>query len=101
MKKIMVEVVIKKNGGIIAVDDLEKLKGKILYYIEKSIGWNNIFILSGRLPVWAYSYLTHVLHPAKVVGCFEPRSNCAIIVMSHAPEVREGMTITIEDTENL
>ena len=51
-------------------------------------------ILSGRGPVWLYSYLTHHYHPAAWVATNDPRLG-AVVVASHTPEVKPGMVIDI------
>jgi CRISPR-associated protein Csx3 len=43
-------------------------------------------ILSGRLPVWAFSALTHHYHPRPWVGTFDPRLGGAVVVARHTPE---------------
>jgi CRISPR-associated protein Csx3 len=51
-------------------------------------------ILSGRAPIWLYSYLVHELHAVAWLGCFDPRLG-AIIVASHQPGVEVGQTLPI------
>ena len=51
-------------------------------------------VISGRGPIWLYSYLCHLLHPFRWVACFDPRLG-AVVVQSHGPEVRVGDVIEL------
>jgi len=43
---------------------------------------SNVVILSGRGPLWLYSYLVHEYHFKRIVATFEPRLNKGIVVIS-------------------
>lgn len=52
-------------------------------------------ILSGRGPIWLYSYLTHHYHPTKFIATFDPRMGGAIIVESHTQGYKSGDIIEV------
>ena len=56
-------------------------------------------ILSGRGPVWFYSYLTHHYHPTKFVAVYDPRLGGAVITESHSQNYKVGEILKI-DVEN-
>lgn len=62
-------------------------------------GWNKLWILSGRAPIWLYTALTHIAHPTAGVAIYEPRMNKAIIVSRHRPDIPPEFSI-IDIPEN-
>ena len=53
--------------------------------------------LSGRMPVWAYSYLTHaVAHLVPALGVFDPKIGI-VVVASHTPKWVTGETINVPE----
>jgi CRISPR-associated Csx3 family protein len=101
LKKVLVEVKIIKDGGILSPADLPALNGKVETILSQK-GWDCLVILSGRLPVWAYASLCHSCHPAKGVATYEPRSNAGIVVSRHAEEVPSiGTCVPVEDAEKV
>lgn len=47
-------------------------------------------ILTGRGPIWLYSYLTHLAHTFAWVAVYDPRLSGAVVVQRHtkdAPEI--------------
>lgn len=95
-KVLIIEILVKRNGGIITPQELSELGRKVEEVIEQW-NWNSGFAISGRLPVWAFAFLTHLLHPARWSGCFEPRNNSIIVVQSHVPNVNVGDMIPVDD----
>ena len=53
-------------------------------------------ILSGRAPVWLYTYLVHECHPTVWVACFDPRQG-AIVTTTHSKLVSVGQVISLEE----
>lgn len=98
MQKKVLEILVIKNGGILEPADLPGLCKKIENIAEK-IGWNNLFVISGRLPLWAAAAITHTLHPSIGVAIYEPRRNAAIIVMSHVADSKIGDIVNIDDAQ--
>jgi len=100
MKKVLIEIKVVKDGGILSPADLPALCEKVEAILSEK--WDCLVILSGRLPVWAYAGLTHTCHPAKGVATYEPRSNAGIIVSRHSEEISSiGTCVPIEDAEKI
>ena len=53
-------------------------------------------ILSGRGPVWLYTYLTHHYHPTIYIAVYDPRLGKGVVIESHTPKYKPGETINIE-----
>ncbi len=53
-------------------------------------------IISGRGPIWLYGYLAHNYHPCRFVAFHDPRLRVAVVVESHATDVRPGDLIHID-----
>ncbi len=87
-------------GGVI--DPTPELYEKV-YQAANEIfskeGWNNLWVLSGRGPVWLYSALTHIAHPTAGLAIYEPRMNKAIIVSRHRKDIPSEFSI-IDIPEN-
>lgn len=99
MRKILLEIKVEKDGGVLSYSDLSLLRKKVSEVVESS-GYDALYIISGRLPVWAYTFLAHLLHPVKGIAVYEPRSNMAIIVSRHVADIpAEGSTVTVDDAE--
>ncbi len=56
-----------------------------------------IVVLSGKGPVWLYSYITHMYHVVKVFAVFDPRIGKGIVTASHTPEYSPGDLIDLPD----
>ncbi len=56
-----------------------------------------IVVLSGKGPVWLYSYLTHLYHVVKVLAIFDPRIGKGIVTASHTPEYAPGDLIELPE----
>lgn len=100
MKKIIMEVIITSNGGILAPEFLPSLLEKV----EKTASqqWDAVYIISGRMPLWCAAAITHVLHPSRGVATFEPRSNAGIVVSRHSADVPiEGSLIPLDGAEKI
>ncbi len=51
-------------------------------------------ILSGRAPIWLYTYLAHECHPTAWLACYDPRLG-AIVVATHTPKVQIGQVLPL------
>lgn len=51
-------------------------------------------VISGRAPMWLYSYLTHALHPTAWVACYDPRLG-AVISATNSRQVCIGQVIPV------
>jgi len=52
-------------------------------------------ILSGRGPIWLYTYLTHYYHPTLFIATYDPRLG-AVIVESHTSKYETGDIIKVD-----
>ncbi|MHA1310010.1 MAG: CRISPR-associated ring nuclease Crn3/Csx3 [Candidatus Helarchaeota archaeon] len=78
-----------------------KLEGVIEPEILKSlspprVNFTKGVILSGRCPVWLFSYLTHYYHPSIFVATYDPRLGGAVIVESHHVDYNIGDIIKLD-----
>ena len=53
-------------------------------------------VITGRAPLWLYTYLVHELHPTAWVACFDPRFNAGVVVATHSRLARVGQVISLE-----
>ncbi|MBE7384515.1 MAG: CRISPR-associated protein Csx3 [Leptolyngbya sp. SIO1E4] len=51
-------------------------------------------VISGRAPIWLYTYLVHELHPTAWVACYDPRLG-AVVVTTHSRQVQTGQVIPL------
>jgi len=51
-------------------------------------------ILSGRGPIWLYSYLVHYYHPTLFIATYDPRLG-AVVIESHTPKYEVGNIIKV------
>ncbi|AVH61974.1 CRISPR-associated ring nuclease Crn3/Csx3 [Nostoc sp. 'Peltigera membranacea cyanobiont' N6] len=51
-------------------------------------------VISGRAPMWLYSYLTHALHPTAWVACYDPRLG-AVVSATNSRQVCIGQVIPV------
>lgn len=58
-------------------------------------------VISGRMPVWVFSTLTHEYHPRPFVATFDPRLGGAVVVATHTPDVAVGQIISLEGAEKI
>ncbi len=56
-----------------------------------------VVIISGKGPVWLYSYITHLYHVVKVLAIYDPRIDKGIVTASHSPDYSPGDLIDIPD----
>jgi CRISPR-associated Csx3 family protein len=73
--------------------------GKFLEVVGEHVpaGGKEPVIISGRLPVWAFSALVHYFHARPWVATFEPRLAAGIIVAVHVPGVELGQHFPIDE----
>jgi CRISPR-associated protein Csx3 len=87
-----IEIVVKKNNGILTPFDLPQIINQI-----PSIHPNGV-VIGGRLPVWAYGAIVHHLHPSTWVAVYDPRLG-GIVVMTHTIEKTLGEIILLDHIE--
>ena len=77
-------------GGVLEVSDLKYISPPSpLKFAGKGV------VLSGKGPVWLYSFLTHFYHPTKFIAVYDPRLNAAVITVSHDKKHQVGDLIKI------
>ena len=52
-------------------------------------------VISGRAPIWLYTYLVHELHPTAWVACYDPRLG-AIVVSTHSRLTQIGQVLPLD-----
>lgn len=53
-------------------------------------------VITGRGPVWLYTYLVHELHPTVWVACYDPRLGGAVVVTTHSQQAQIGQVIPLK-----
>lgn len=53
-------------------------------------------IVSGRAPVWLFSFLTHGLHPTAWIATLDPRLGGAVVTAIHSRQVKIGQVLKLE-----
>jgi len=82
MQKVLVNI---QTDQPITPTDLAKINIKIVC--------PSIVAISGRGPIWLYSFLTHVLHIAVALYVFDPRLGY-VCVATHNPDHKVGDVLT-------
>ncbi len=77
-----------EGDGLIEPADLAQIEVPPL---EEGIG----VVISGRGPIWLYSYLVHELHPFPWVACHDPRLGAVVTQRHHksAPPIGEVLKL--------
>ena len=53
-------------------------------------------VISGRGPIWLYSCLAHIFHPALWVAIYDPRLVGGVVAVTHTPDVKVGDIVSVE-----
>ena len=56
-------------------------------------------VISGRGPIWLYTYLVHELRPTAWVACFDPRMGGAVVVTTQSPQPQTGQIIPLPQNQ--
>jgi len=81
-------------NGLLDPEDIRNLQ------LPKGIDYTKGVIISGKSPVWLFSYLVHLLHISKWVATFDPRKG-AIVVQSHdSKSPQAGDVIPLDDIKH-
>lgn len=78
------------EGGVI---EPTSLAGAVSDLSRFGLALDQGLVLSGRGPIWLFCALAHELHPAKWVGCHDPRLGGAVVIQSHTKDVQIGQLI--------
>ena len=93
VETIVLEIRVLKGGGLLEAGDLKRIGESIKKILPQL--FDKLVVVSGRLPVWCFCYLTELLHPCKGVATFEPRLGGGVIVSRHHLKVPEvGSVVT-------
>jgi CRISPR-associated protein Csx3 len=84
-----------KSDRVIKPQDLINLE------LPSGIDTSGGVVISGRGPIWLYTYLTHELHPTAWVACYDPRFLGAVVVATHSDLVSIGDIIPMEPPNGL
>lgn len=84
----VLSVELTSSDRIIEPQDIKNLE------LPPGIDTNSGVVISGRAPMWLYSYLTHALHPTAWVACYDPRLG-AVVSATNSRQVCIGQVIPI------
>jgi CRISPR-associated protein Csx3 len=88
---IVLEIIL--TTGLIEADELPQLLETVANKLPA--GGEEGIIISGRLPVWAFSALVHYFHPRPWVATFDPRLGGGVIVETHTRDMPIGKIIPV------
>jgi CRISPR-associated Csx3 family protein len=88
---IVLEIIL--TTGLIETAELPQLLEAVANNLPA--GGEEGVIISGRLPVWAFSALIHYFHPRPWVATFDPRLGGGVVVATHARDVSVGEIIPV------
>lgn len=89
------------GNGLLRPSDLPALLERVEEALGGAGGREGV-VIWGRLPVWAYSAITHLLHPRPWVATFDPRLGGGVVVASHDPDgPRVGEVVPTEGAEEV
>ncbi|WP_448377394.1 CRISPR-associated ring nuclease Crn3/Csx3 [Fervidobacterium sp.] len=97
---IVLEVVLLRNGGILAPKELGELLQETTAALAAAgvnpSGGPEGLVISGRLPVWAAVALVHAHgHARPWVATHDPRLGGGVVTMSHVPNVKVGDVVPL------
>ncbi|NEQ47570.1 MAG: CRISPR-associated protein Csx3 [Leptolyngbya sp. SIOISBB] len=85
----LLSIALTSADRLMTPDDLRSLK--LPEGIDTMLG----VVISGRAPIWLYTYLVHELHPTAWVACYDPRLG-AVVVTTHSRQVQIGQIIPLQ-----
>jgi len=92
-KKVVIEIVLRE--GILSPEQL----GDLVNQVAQTAGEATEVVLSGRLPVWAFSACTGALATrGKRVATFDPRLQSGVVVF---PTERAGELLPLDGAEKV
>ncbi|MEA5568606.1 CRISPR-associated ring nuclease Crn3/Csx3 [Anabaena sp. UHCC 0399] len=84
----MLSIELTTSDRVIEPQDLKNLE------LPSGIDTTGGVVISGRAPMWLYSYLTHALHPTAWVACYDPRLG-AVVSATNSHQVYIGQVIPV------
>ena len=88
LKYQVLSVELTSSDRLIEPQDIKNLE------LPSGIDTTGGVIISGRAPMWLYSYLTHALHPTAWVACYDPRLG-AVVSATNSRQVCIGQVIPV------
>ncbi len=85
----LLTIELNRRDRIMEPADLENLE------LPAGIDTTGGVVISGRAPIWLYTYLVHELHPTAWVACYDPRLG-AIVVSTHSRLTQIGQVLPVE-----
>ena len=82
------DIILTRPDRLITPADLPTLS------LPEGIDTQRGVVLSGRAPIWLYSYLVHELDPTAWVACYDPRLG-AVVVATHSRQTKVGQVIPL------
>lgn len=76
------------QGGAMEPSDLKQV-------VPPQVDPRRGVIISGRGPVWLYSFLTHQYHYVLWVATFDPRVGGGVVVATHTKKVQVGDVVPV------
>ena len=95
-------IVLEMNNvnNVIRVEDLPVILEKVTKALGGRVGGPEGVIISGRMPVWVFVAVAHLLHPRPMVATFDPRLDGGVVVMSHSPAYKVGDVVPLPSEPN-
>jgi CRISPR-associated protein Csx3 len=91
LKYQVLSVELTSSDRLIEPQDIKNLE------LPSGIDTTGGVIISGRAPMWLYSYLTHALHPTAWVACYDPRLG-AVVSATNSRQVYIGQVIPVSSS---
>ncbi|MBW4614419.1 MAG: CRISPR-associated protein Csx3 [Desmonostoc vinosum HA7617-LM4] len=88
LKYQVLSIELTSSDHIIQPQDIKNLE------LPSGIDTTGGVVISGRAPMWIYSYLTHELHPTAWVACYDPRIG-AVVSVTNSHQVYIGQVIPV------
>ncbi|GAX41470.1 Csx3 family CRISPR-associated protein [Tolypothrix sp. NIES-4075] len=88
LKYQVLSVELTKSDRLIEPQDIKNLE------LPSGIDTTGGVVISGRAPMWLYSYLTHALHPTSWIACYDPRLG-AVVSATNSGQVCIGQVIPV------
>ncbi len=88
LKYQLLSIELTKSDRLIEPQDIKNLE------LPPDIDTTGGVVISGRAPMWLYSYLTHELHPTAWIACYDPRLG-AVVSATNSRQVYIGQVIPI------
>ncbi|MEM1523142.1 MAG: CRISPR-associated ring nuclease Crn3/Csx3 [Thermofilaceae archaeon] len=99
MRKVLLEITL--TADVLTPQQLPQLLRRVSEALPVHLYGSAAVIISGRLPVWAFGALVHLLHPFAAVATFDPRLRGGVVVASHVLDVKVGDVIDVSDAEKV